>query len=99
MNHHDHLTYSSTTCKQDPSITATADNLAGSDWLNHVLDCVKQISHSPFELAEVYAFDNILSKMHPNNHHVHAKIRQELQFLRDKCLLEFLGKGKYRRLF
>lgn len=97
MNLHDHSFNSPATYRRNPSVTSAADNLA-SDWLNNVLDCVNKIPHSPFELEEVYAFDNILSKMHPNNHHVHAKIRQELQLLRNKGFLEFLGKGKYRKL-
>lgn len=98
MKHHDHTTCSHTANRQNSLVTSSARHFVGSDWLNNVLDCVNQIPHNPFELADVYAFDDILSKVHPNNHHVHAKIRQELQFLRNKGFLEFLGKGKYRKL-
>jgi len=33
---------------------------------------------------------------HPDNHHIKAKIRQQLQFLRDKGYLQFFGSGKYK---
>jgi len=51
-----------------------------------------------FSLSEVYAFESVLSQMHPQNHNVKAKIRQQLQFLRDKNIIEFLGNGMYRKL-
>jgi len=39
-----------------------------------------------------------LEAKHPANHNVHAKARsvQQLQFLRDKNVIEFLGRGQYR---
>jgi type II restriction enzyme len=30
------------------------------------------------------------------NNNVKAKIRQQLQFLRDKSAIEFIGRGRYR---
>ena len=39
---------------------------------------------------------NALSKKHPDNHHIKPKIRQQLQFLRDKGYLEFVERGRYR---
>lgn len=49
-----------------------------------------------FTLAEVYAFADTLRRLHPQNLHVHDKIRQQLQRLRDLGLLEFVGQGNYR---
>jgi len=37
-----------------------------------------------------------LQAKHPENHNVKAKIRQQLQYLRDKGVIEFLGRGHYR---
>ncbi|MFR4384325.1 MAG: restriction endonuclease, partial [Phascolarctobacterium sp.] len=33
------------------------------------------------------------------NHYIQAKIRQQLQLLRDKGLLEFCGNGSYKKNF
>jgi hypothetical protein len=38
----------------------------------------------------------VLKAKHPSNHNVRAKIRQQLQFLRDKGVLDFVGRGQYR---
>jgi type II restriction enzyme len=65
-------------------------------WLADVLACVRQLDKETFALADVYAFDTQLAKLHPRNKHVHPKIRQQLQVLRDYDTIEFLGKGIYR---
>jgi type II restriction enzyme len=49
-----------------------------------------------FNLAAVYAHETPLARLHPGNHHVRDKIRQQLQVLRDADLLKFLGHGEYR---
>ena len=46
----------------------------------------------------MYSFIDELEKKHPDNHNVAAKIRQQLQYLRDKGFIEFLGSGKYRKI-
>jgi type II restriction enzyme len=45
--------------------------------------------------SELYAFEGILSARYPGNRHVRAKIRQQLQVLRDKGYLGFDGDGNY----
>ena len=47
---------------------------------------------------EVYAFEPRLSALCPGNNNVRPKIRQQLQVLRDQGVLEFLGRGNYRKL-
>ena len=47
--------------------------------------------------ADVYAFEGLLGQKHPQNHHVRPKIRQQLQLLRDKGFIDFLGHGMYRK--
>jgi len=65
-------------------------------WVADVLRCVEKIGAVEFTLAEVYAFENYLGELHPENNNVRPKIRQQLQVLRDAGVLEFLGRGQYR---
>jgi len=71
-------------------------SLATKGWVLDVLNCVEKIGQAEFTLAEVYAFENYLGEMHPENNNVKPKIRQQLQVLRDAGVLEFLGRGRYR---
>jgi len=66
-------------------------------WLLEVLRCVEQFGSAEFTLAEMYAFEDRLSRTYPENQHVREKIRQQLQVLRDHGLVDFLGRGLYRR--
>lgn len=73
-------------------------NLEARGWLLDVLSCVNQTAADVFSLKEIYAFDISLSLKHPQNHNIRAKIRQQLQILRDKDFIEFLGDGMYKKL-
>lgn len=66
-------------------------------WLADVLRCVERC-FTTFTLANMYAFENELAARHPDNRNVRAKIRQQLQVLRDMGFVEFLGSGEYRRI-
>ena len=46
----------------------------------------------------MYSFEGLLKKKFPNNNFIKDKIRQQLQVLRDKGLLEFKGNGIYRKI-
>jgi type II restriction enzyme len=46
----------------------------------------------------MYKFENLLQIKHPANNNIKPKIRQQLQILRDKGFIEFLGNGKYRKV-
>ncbi len=70
------------------------DNLKG--WILDIMNCIESLNKKDFKLSEIYAFEKILSILHPENKNIKAKIRQQLQFLRDKGYIEFLEKGKYR---
>jgi len=70
--------------------------LSVKGWLLDVMRCVDRLGAREFTLNEVYAFENELSRLHPENKHIRDKIRQQLQFLRDKNYLDFSGHGKYR---
>lgn len=65
-------------------------------WLLDVMRCVDKLGKREFTLDEVYAFENKLNKVHPENKHIKDKIRQQLQFLRDKGYLDFVSRGYYR---
>jgi type II restriction enzyme len=65
-------------------------------WTLDILNAVRSLNKKEFTLTEVYNFESALSRLHPGNHHVSQKIRQQLQELRDLNILEFLGRGKYR---
>lgn len=69
-------------------------NLKG--WILDVMNCIDKLNKKDFALDEIYNFENVLSKKHPENKHIKDKIRQQLQFLRDKGYLEFLDRGNYR---
>lgn len=66
-------------------------------WLLEVLKCLDKIPEQEFSLPEVYAFVPYFKTIYPDNNNIEAKIRQQLQVLRDKGLIEFLGKGRYRK--
>jgi len=66
-------------------------------WLADVLRCVERC-FTTFTLANVYAFEAELAAKHPDNHNVPAKIRQQLQVLRDLGFIEFLSPGLYRHV-
>lgn len=67
-------------------------------WILDILKCVEEIKKQSFTLEELYAFENKLKVKYPNNNHIKDKIRQQLQFLRDKGLIEFNGRGNYRKI-
>jgi hypothetical protein len=57
------------------------------------------------QVGDIYTLDDLFisceplaEKRYPNNRHVRAKLRQQLQRLRDLGLVEFLGHGSYKRL-
>ncbi len=67
-------------------------------WLLDTLMCVNKISLSEFSLSDMYLFESELAAKHPDNNNVQPKIRQQLQVLRDKGYIEFLGRGRYRKI-
>lgn len=68
-------------------------------WKLEVFKCVNTISKQIFTLDEINKFENQLKIAYPSNNNILPKIRQQLQYLRDLGLLEFLGNGEYRKLW
>lgn len=75
------------------------DDNTSRSWLMDVLQCVSMIPQNEFSLQDIYAFESDLQNKYQNNHHIKAKMRQQLQILRDKGLITFLGNGEYRKEF
>ena len=46
----------------------------------------------------MYSFEKYLKEKYPNNNFIKDKIRQQLQFLRDKGLIEFKSRGTYKKI-
>lgn len=65
-------------------------------WLLEVMKCVEALGKPEFTLDDVYAFEDHLRRLYPDNQNVRPKIRQQLQFLRDQGSIEFLSRGQYR---
>ena len=73
------------------------DSIAARGWMMEVLRGVNGITGDEFSLADIYRIEAELARIYPGNHNVRAKIRQQLQVLRDRGYLEFLGGGRYRK--
>ena len=66
-------------------------------WTMEVMRCVDKLPER-FTLSEIYYFSDYLKSLYPDNHNIQAKIRQQLQVLRDHGLIDFLGRGQYQKL-
>ena len=65
-------------------------------WILDIMKIVDKLWKSEFKLDELYKFENYLKSLYPNNNHIKDKIRQQLQFLRNKGYVEFLWNWNYR---
>jgi len=71
-------------------------SLDARGWLIEVMKCVEAMGKHEFTLDDAYAFEDHLSHLYPGNRNVRPKIRQQLQFLRDRGYLDFVSRGYYR---
>jgi len=67
-------------------------------WILDIMKCVDLIKKDTFLLDEVYKFEEKLKHKYPSNNFIKDKIRQQLQLLRDKGIIEFVGRGKYKKV-
>jgi len=70
-----------------------------SGWRLDTFNVLRKLPGSVFRLEQVYASKDELGGLHPDNRNIEAKIRQQLQELRDLGVIEFLGGGVYRKLW
>lgn len=64
-------------------------------WTADILKGLREMKKKDFTLKDAYALEPSLRVLHPDNRHIQAKIRQQLQMLRDRGILGFLGNGRY----
>lgn len=67
-------------------------------WLLEVLKCIERIPNNDFSLVDIYKFEEHFQKLYPKNRHIKEKIREQLQLLRNKNMIEFIGRGKYKKI-
>lgn len=79
-----------------PDKDALLDGFGG--WQKLTLRGVLDMPEDGFGINELHAAcAPVASIEYPNNHNVHAKLRQQLQMLRDLGLVEFVATGQYKR--
>jgi type II restriction enzyme len=71
-------------------------SLEARGWLLDVMRCVESLGKRDFTLDEVYAFERHLGDVYPGNQNIKPKIRQQLQYLRDRGFIDFVSRGNYR---
>jgi len=73
----------------------TEQSVEARGWALEVLRCLRDSGLRVFGIEDAYAWEAALSEVYPRNRHVRPKIRQQLQVLRDRGILRFLGDGRY----
>lgn len=80
------------------SLSLQTSKIESRGWLVDVLRCVENIPNDVFRTDDIYSYTDLLQKKHPGNNFVRDKIRQQLQFLRDKGFIQFVSRGVYKKI-
>ena len=80
---------------QKTTFLGLQNTIESRGWTLDVMKCIELLGLKSFNLQQLYQYGPYLSERHPDNNHVKDKIRQQLQILRDKGILEFTSRGKY----
>jgi len=77
-----------------------AGNWTGwTDSIMNLLEAKEIKIGDEFSLEQMYSCELILREIYPKNNQIRAKIRQQLQILRDYQFIEFLdNQGRYLRI-
>jgi type II restriction enzyme len=67
-------------------------------WTTLTLRIIRSLEMHEFSLYDLYAMEESFKAAYPENKNVRAKVRQQLQVLRDNGYVRFDGKGKYSLL-
>jgi type II restriction enzyme len=67
-------------------------------WTTLTLSAIRELAKGDFRLSDLYEREPSFAQIYPGNRHIRAKIRQQLQVLRDLGVLCFDGPGRYRLL-
>jgi len=82
--------------KQFQRVKPFADlNVRLRGWTLDMFKIVRRLNKVEFSLPDVYKYDSELAALHPDNKNIRAKIRQQLQILRDLGFLIFTTRGHY----
>ena len=90
-----------------PEIVQTAFNkttflrnksIDAKGWILDILNCIEKIPNNDFTLKDIYNFEKDLKLKYPNNNFIKDKIRQQLQLLRDRGIIEFNCRGAYKKI-
>ncbi|MGO1512992.1 MAG: DpnI domain-containing protein [Moraxellaceae bacterium] len=73
-------------------------SVAARGWTLDIWQCIDRLD-THFSLKQVYTFADELKLKHPENNYIPDKIRQQLQVLGDKGVIEFVSRGHYRKLY
>ncbi|MGA2281562.1 MAG: DpnI domain-containing protein [Verrucomicrobiota bacterium] len=65
-------------------------------WTLDVLNAIRRLGKTEFTTTDAYIFERELEQLHPDNRNIKAKIRQQLQELRDRNLLLHIGRNCWR---
>jgi len=66
-------------------------------WTSDILKIVQE-QDKKFKLNDIYKYEEYFKKLHPKNNNIQAKIRQQLQILRDNKIIKFKKRGIYELL-
>jgi type II restriction enzyme len=66
-------------------------------WTSDILKIVQE-QDKTFTLNNLYRYENYFKELHPENNNIQAKIRQQLQILRDNKIIKFKDRGIYEVL-
>ncbi len=69
--------------------------ITAKGWILDIMNCIDRLAKRKFNIDDIYSFEKALREKYPNNKHIKDKIRQQLQFLRDKGYLRFVARGEY----
>lgn len=64
-------------------------------WLETVYD---HLPEGEFSNQQIYAFRGEFRRQYPDNQNIEAKVRQQLQVLREMGLVKHLGRGRWKKL-
>ncbi len=65
-------------------------------WTLDVLNAIHRLGKKEFTTTDTYVLIRELEKLHPDNHRVREKIRQQLQVLRERNLLLHVDRNRWR---
>jgi Dam-replacing family/Dam-replacing HTH domain len=67
-----------------------------AEWQKTLFLRNESLRRREFTLEDIYGFERHLGDLYPGNQNVRPKIRQQLQYLRDRGFIDFVSRGNYR---